>query len=173
MCLILFNESCAWYFSIKYAFHKYFYYPNIFETGIDQQEVASKNVTLTNKIFIHICEHLVSARTKNYNETIYSFAYACLKLILYDNILFQIMLNKLNITFLKVLNMEKQLIFYYQIKFIRRKQFKNKLMCEQFISCLKHCEPNHVVFNLKKKIIFNTKLIISFSKKKTSEWMIF
>ena len=52
-------------------FHKYLYYPITFEAWIDQQEVALKNSTLTDEIFIHISEQLVSVRIKNYNEKYY------------------------------------------------------------------------------------------------------
>ena len=64
------------------------------------------------KWIVHIYEHLGSARIKDDNEILYSFVYACLKLILYENILFQIMLNKCNIKFLKVLSMEKPQFFW-------------------------------------------------------------
>ena len=78
---------------------------------------------------LHQYKFIVSARIKNYNEIICNFViivYACLKLILYDNILFQIILKTCNIKFLKVLNKEKQR-FFSPAKIWRKKIYNKKI----------------------------------------------
>ena len=83
-------------------FHIYLYYANT------KYIIYNKII----KIFIHISKHLVSARIKIYNEILYSFEYACLRLTLYDHILFQIMLNKCYIQISESIERRKTTTFF-------------------------------------------------------------